>query len=211
MNLETLGVNYGPEFQRYNSQYGNALEKIGWTWYDTVTYTSAATTALRAFGAIRATLNLGNMEIAGQLASPKAFFVRAIRVKMLVPPFVTTAAADGNAQTGAIDDARQVLENGVLQFTIGQKNYGQWPLWMLPAGGGIVPFMQTGDIDVVVQYANNGIEDPRAVYSLSVPVFIGPQMNFSVDLLWPAGALTLDGGNANIFIGLDGDLLRPVQ
>ncbi|MFA5430379.1 MAG: hypothetical protein WC329_04400 [Candidatus Omnitrophota bacterium] len=211
MDLSSFGINYGPEFQRYNSQYGNALEKIGWTWYDTVPYVSAATNALRAFGAIRATLNLGNMEIAGQLASPKAFFVRAIRVKMLGDPFVTTAAADGNPQTGSVDDAALLLETGVLQFTIGQKNYGQWPLWMLPAGGGIKPFFQTGDIDVVVQYANNGVEDPRAVYSLSVPVFIGPQMNFAIDLLWPAGPVTLDQGNINIWVGLDGDLLRPVQ
>lgn len=197
-------------YAKYDTQFAGAKEKIGWMWWDTVTYTTAVTTALTLFTATRATLNLSNMEIAGQLASPKAFFLRAIRVKPIMSPFVTTAAADGNAQTGQVDDIRQLCETGVLQLTIGQKNYGQWPLWALPAGGGILPFFQTGDVDVVVQFGNNGEVNPACVYTLSTPLFIAPQINFRVDLYWPA-AVTLDSGTCTIFVGLDGDLIRPVQ
>jgi hypothetical protein len=201
---------YPTEYSKYDTQYGGAKEAIGWTWYDSILYTSAATTALALFNAVRATLNIGNMEVAGQLASPKAFFLRAIRFKPYSHPFVTTAAADGAAQTGLVDDLAMLTEQGVLQITIGQKIYGQWPLWMLPSGGGIVSFFQTGDIDVVVQYANNGIADPRAVYSLTKPLFIAPQINFRIDLLWPAGAVTLDSGNTTVWVGLDGSYC-PVQ
>jgi hypothetical protein len=202
---------YPSEYNRYDTQFQGAKEAIGWTWYDRHLYTSAATTVLTFFTIVPALLDAGNMEVAGQLASPKAFFLRAIRVHPLAHPFSTTAAADANIQTGVVDDLCSLLELGVLQLTIGQKIYGQWPLWMLPSGGGIVPFMQTGDIDVVIQMANNGICDPRAVYSLTKPLFIAPQINFRVDLLWPAGPITLDFGNMFIWVGLDGDLIRPVQ
>lgn len=202
---------YPPEYKRYDTQFQGAKETIGWAWYDTITYTSATTIAAAMFTATRATLNLSNMEIAGQLAAPKAFFLRAIRVLPLLAPYSIVVQATGNVQTGVIDDMRLLLNTGVLQLTIGQKNYGQWPLWMLPAGGGVIPFVATGDVDVIVDYANNGVCDPRAVYSLTKPLFIAPQINFRVDLLWPAGAVTLATGNPTIVVVLDGDLVRPVQ
>lgn len=210
--LQTLAErsSYPAEFARYDSQYGGVKEWIGWTWYDTVTYISAATTRLAMFNALRA-LNLSNMQAASQFPSPQGFFLRAIRVQPYIRPFITTMAADGNPQTGSIDDMKTLLETGVLTFTIGQKLYGQWPLWMLPAGGGIVAVTANGDIDVSMQVANNGLQDPRAVYTLSKPIFIAPQINFAVTLDWPAGAVTLDSGNCNICVMLDGDSVRPVQ
>lgn len=198
------------QYQKYNTQYGDAIEKIGWMWWDTASYVSTTTTQLTFFTAARANRILSNMEIVGQLASPKAFLVRAIRIQPLILPFVTTAAADGNTQTGSLDDLRALLNTSYCEITIGQKTYGQFLSWTLPAGGGVVPFMQTGDIDVVVEYGNNGVADPRAAYTLSTPLFIAPQINFRVDMYW-AAALTLDGGNTNIAVILDGDLLRPVQ
>lgn len=209
MNPAELAQRYGypSEYQRYDTQFQGAKECIGWTWYDTVTYVSAATTALAMFTVTRATLNLGNMEVAGQLASPKAFFLRAIRVDPIIIPFATTAAGNGAAQTGAITDMQALTHNGILQLTIGQKVYGQWPLWMLPAGGGMV----VAGVYPIAQVVTNGIADPRAVYSLTKPLFIAPQINFRVDLLWPAGAITTVATAPNIWVGLDGDLIRPVQ
>jgi hypothetical protein len=61
-----------------------------------------------------------------------------------------------------------------------------------------------------VDYAQNGIADPRAVNTLSKPLFIGPQINFNARVDW-AAALTLSGGDTAITFLLDGDLLRPVQ
>jgi hypothetical protein len=209
MDPRVLAQRYGypSEYNNYDTQWQGAKEAIGWSWYDTTLYTSAATQALALFTIMRATLNLSNMEAAGQLASPKAFFLRAIRFKPLSHPFATTAAGDGAAQTGLVDDLAMLTEQGILQLTIGQKIYGQWPLWMLPAGGGIL----SAGVYPIAQYGNNGSPDARAVYTLSKPLFIAPMINFRVDLLWPAGAVTLDSGNTNVQVVLDGDLIRPVQ
>jgi hypothetical protein len=213
MDPRVLAQRYGypTQYNSYDTQYSGAKEAVGWMLYHKLQYTSAATVALRYFTAIPANIEFGNMEVAGQLASPKAFFLRAIRVRIDGQPFSTTAVADANIQDGRANDLVMLLEHGVLQLTIGSKQYGQWPLHVLPAGGGVVISWQTGDIDVVIQDANNGIQDPRAVYSLSKPLFIAPQINFYVDLLWPNGPYTLDQGNTNILVMLDGDLIRPVQ
>lgn len=203
--------NFPALFDEYKTTYGNKLEWVGWMLWHKVVYTSAVTVQLPFFTVAPANIEVGNMELAGQLSSPQAFFIRAIRIRIDMRPESTTAAATGNVQTGALDDMIQLLEHGVLQLSIGRKVYGLWPCWCLPAGGGLVPFMQTGDIDVVIDIANNGVADPRAVYSLTKPLFIPPQMNFRVDIFWPNGPYTLVAGNPNICVMLDGDMVRPVQ
>ena len=60
-----------------------------------------------------------------------------------------------------------------------------------------------------IDYAQNGIADPRAVNTLSKPLFISPQINFNARIDW-AAAITLTVSPA-ITLLLDGDLLRPVQ
>lgn len=201
---------FPPEYERYNSQFGGQKEVIGWTWWDTVTYVSAATTALRFFNAVRATTDLSNMEVAGQLAAPKAFLIRAPLLYVKQRPEATVAAATGATQTGSLDDVVQLINTGVATLTIGNKTYGQWPLWKLLAGGGAYGQMATGDIDVVVQYANVGKPDNRVTYSVTKPIFLAPQINFVVDVAWPA-ALTLALGDTPLTFALDGDLIRPVQ
>jgi hypothetical protein len=87
------------------------------------------------------------------------------------------------------------------------------PLWCLTAGGGAMGMLAIaagGAAFNSMDYAQNGVADPRAVNTLSKPLFIGPQINFNGVVNWPA-ALTLAGGNTDLTILLDGDLLRPVQ
>jgi hypothetical protein len=205
---------YPPEYEQYNSQYQGRKEVIGWAWYDTVTYTSGTTTAITLFNAIRATLDLSNMEVAGQLAAPKAFLGRALRFFVKGRPRSVARAASTNPNTGGIDNVAQLINTGVLSLNIGSKNYGKIPLWMLPAGGGAFGLIgvegATADPGAAIDYGTNGIPDPRAVYSLSQPIFIAPQINWQVDLFWPA-ALTLAGGDHTISVVFDGDLIRPVQ
>jgi hypothetical protein len=82
---------------------------------------------------------------------------------------------------------------------------------MLPAGGGIVSRMGIVAASVL-DSNNNGHPDPRAVYTLSKPLFIAPQINFRIDMIWPAGAETLVSISPKpIWCGIDGDLIRPVQ
>ena len=197
---------YPPEYQRYNSQYAGQLEAIGWKWWDTQTYVSGTTTQLTGFFNVRATVDLSNMEIAFQLAAPKAFLVRAIRFYVKFRPGTITGATVGGVaiQTGEFDDLVQLINTGVFSLTIGNKTYNQEPMWCLTAGGGAFGILSTGS------YAQNGWPDPRAVNTLSKPLFIGPQINFSARIDWPA-TLTLAGGNPAVTILLDGDLLRPVQ
>lgn len=201
---------FPPEYERYNTQYAGEKEVIGHMWWDTATYVSGTTTRLTLFTTTRATVDLSNMEVNGQLAAPKAFLLRAPRLYIKQRPEATVAAATGATQTGSVDDVAQLLNTGVATLTIGNKQYGQWALWTLLAGGGAWGMMQTGDIDVVAQYANVGPPDNRIPYVLSKPIFIAPQINFNLVMEWPA-ALTLALGDSNLCFGLDGDLIRPVQ
>lgn len=213
MEPSQLAARYGypSQFQQYDTQYQGAKEAIGWTWWDVNNYTTAATTQLAFFTTMKATRNLSNMKLAGQLPMPSAFFLRAIRVQIYDLPYDEALVAAPATQTGQLNDHTRLLENGIAELFIGDKLYGQWPLWMLPAGGGIVTNMGIVAASVL-DHNNNGVQDPRAVYTLSKPLFIAPQINFRVDLTWPAGAETLVSISPKpIWVGLDGDLVRPVQ
>jgi hypothetical protein len=193
----------------FRQQYGTRLDQsqvINWVWYDTLLYTSAATTQLTYFNAIRATRDIGNMEVAGVLAHPKAFIVRAIRVSVERVPTQNTILPI------AATDIALLIYNGFATFEIGNKNYGVWPLKALPAGGGPWSAMAAGGAEAATEvfaHATNGVPDPRAIYTLSQPLLIDPQINFQFQLGW-AAAQTLSG-NVNIKVMLDGELMRPVQ
>lgn len=205
---------FPPEYDRYNTQYQGRKETIGWVWYDTVTYTSGTTVAATMFNAVRATIDLSNMEVAGQFAAPKGFLCRVIRFYVKQRSRSVARAASTAAQTGGMDNVAQLINTGVLTLQVGQKQYLRIPLWMLPSGGGATGQMAvqgaTADPGGAIDYGTSGIADPRAVYALSQPVFIAPQINFQVDLFWPA-AITLAGGDTTISVAMDGDIVRPVQ
>lgn len=205
---------YPVEYDRYSTQYAGQIENIGWMLYDTATYTSAATVTLRFFNAVRASRDLGNMELASQLPAGKAFLVRALRFMVKQEPRSVARAAAGTVQTGAVDNVARLGYTGAMRLIVGSKVYCEFPLWMIPAGGGAYgQYASDGDVadpGEIQDWANNGVPDVRNAYTLSKPIFIPPQMNFYVDCFW-AAALTLAGGNTNVTIALDGELLRPVQ
>jgi hypothetical protein len=205
---------YPREYEQYSASYGNKLDRIGWKWWDTQTYVSGTTTQLPQWFNVRATPDLGNMEVAFQLAAPKAFLIRAIRFFMKQRPRAVSPAATSGPQLGAIDNIAQIINTGVFVLTIGNKQFAMEPLWVLTAGGGAMGAMALATTAsaaaVYTDMAQNGIADPRAVNTLSIPIFIPPQLNFSAVVSWPA-ALTLSGGNTDICFLLDGDILRPVQ
>lgn len=204
--------NFPREYAAYNTQYANQLETIGWQWWDTQTFVSGTTTSLTQFFNVRATPDLGNMEVAFQLAAPKAFLIRAIRFFVKQRP--STISPVTSPQTGNFDNIAQLINTGVFTFTIGNKQYAQNALWTLTAGGGASGAMAAANSTVAASnyfdYAQSGIADPRAVYTLAKPLFIPPQMNFNAVVTWPA-VITLAGGNTTVCFLLDGDLLRPVQ
>lgn len=190
-------------------KYGTLLQQsqtISWIWYDKLAYVSGTTTLLTFFNAVRATLDIGNMELAGQLSGMKAFVVKAIRV------YFSVETIEAAAVPGAGNDVARLINAGILQFTVGNKNYGTWPLHALPAGGGVYSDMAGAGGEATNQfqsYAQNGLPDPRCVYTLEHPLLIEPQINFQTQISWPA-AQTLTG-NTDITVMLDGSLIRPVQ
>lgn len=205
---------YPAEYERYNSQYAGQIEAIGWKLWDTQTFVSGTTLTLAQWFNVRATPDLSNMEVAFQLPAPKAFLVRAVRFFIKQRPRSVVKAAVTNPNTGALDNVAQLINTGVWSLTIGNKIYNQEPLWCLTAGGGASGVFAlegaTADPGAAADYGQNGIADPRAVNTLSKPIFIAPQINFSAVVSWPA-VITLAGGDTAITMLLDGDLLRPVQ
>jgi hypothetical protein len=215
MSMQDPGVYtsyYPKEYRDYNTQYGGKIEAVGWKWWDTQTYVSGTTTSLPQWFNVRATPDLGNMEIAFQLAAPKAFLIRAIRFYVKQRPRTVSPAS--GAGVGAFDNIAQLINTGTFTITVGNKQYTLDPLWTLTSGGGAFGAMAAATAvattQMYVDYATNGVPDPRAVNTLSKPLFIGPQINFSGVMTWPA-ALTLNGGNTDLCVLLDGDILRPVQ
>jgi hypothetical protein len=209
-------TDFPEEYAKYNTQYlrGGEMEVIDWMLWDTVTYTSGTTVQATFFTNTRATVDLGNMELAGQLAAPKGFLVRAFRFYVKQRPRSLARAAAGAVQPGAIDNIQQLTNTGVLEFTIGNKEYGTFPLYELPSGGGAYGLIASdGDVadpGEIQDFATSGVPDPRNAFALSDPLFIQPAINFRADITWPA-ALTLAGGNTTITLAMDGDLVRPLQ
>jgi hypothetical protein len=213
-NLPGVYTDYYPkEYQDYNTQYKGQIESVGWKWWDTQTYVSGTTTLLQQWFNVRATQDLSNMEVAFQLSAPKAFLCRAIRFFIKQRPSIVTTSAivsGGSSQVGALDNVAQLINTGVFTLTVGNKQYVVDPLWVLTAGAGAMGFLGLTGAASMVDFGQNGIADPRAVNTLSKPLFIAPQINFTASVSWPA-ALTLAGGNQSLCFLLDGDLLRPVQ
>lgn len=184
--------------------------------YDYQTYTSAATTQLTFFNSLPANRFAGNMQLAGQLPAGNSFLVMAIRLAAIpdVSELATAAGADGDAD-GALQDINILLRDAIVTLFIGQKDYGSWPALALPGGMGATGEM--GNIGTTVAGSNqqfqsglNGYADPRAVYSLSVPLAIPEQYNFRLVLDF-AAAVTLNGGDTQLIGMLDGELMRPSQ
>jgi hypothetical protein len=200
-------------YQAYAAQYGGVIESIGGRLYDTDTYATGVTTQITFFTTLRNNLALSNMVNQGLLAAPKAFLIRAICVHVIQEPQEVARVAAASIQTGPIYNLCQIIDSGVLQLTIGNKLYGEYPLWALPAGMGVFGVMIADPAlaaNSIPQFAVNGVPDIRNVRTLTKPVFIGPMINFSVTIKWQA-AITIVGANPLIMVIFDGDQLRPVQ
>lgn len=200
-------------YNQYRTTYPD-IEVIGGMLWDTAAYVSAATLQLQFYNAVRATPDLSNMDTPSLLSNNKAFLIRALRFRVLQTTRATARAADGSVQPGAIDNIAQLLNTGYFQLIISSKPYCQFPLWTIPAGDGPMG-MGAADGDnpttgVIADWASNGEPSSDNVLSLSQPLFLAPMVNFYCQINW-AAAITLAGGNTNLQVIFDGDLMRPVQ
>lgn len=200
------------DYTQFNSQFPGR-EVIDGALWDTLTYTSGATTVLNFFNAVRATIDLSNMTQAGLLPAPDSFLVRAIRIFFKNRPESTATAAAGAVEVSSHDDLSLLLDNAAVVFTIGQKDYGIYPAKTLPAGGGAFGKIAVNNILVAgaaVDFATNGVPHIYNTFTLGKPVLIKSQINFGVQMTWPAGFVTLIR-SVNISVVLDGDRIRAIQ
>lgn len=218
MSTQVPGFSGGPllsAYRQYSTKFPST-EIIGSMLWDTFTFVSGAggTVLARFFNAVRASLDLGNMETPSVLTGDKAMLVRAFRFYVKQEPRTVARAATGNVQAGATDNLAQLMDTGVMTLIIGDKSYAQFPLWTVPSGAGQFGMLalsgDAADPGSIVDAAVAGVPTVENALVLSQPLFIAPQMKFEVQIAWPA-VITLSGGNTNITFALDGDLLRPVQ
>jgi hypothetical protein len=198
----------------YNTRTPDGLEIVPWNLWDTITYTSGTTVRAALFNAVRATRDLGNMTVASMLPNPFGFLARGIRFFIKGQVWSINQAASDAADTGGLNDAQLLGRTGVLSLTIGTKEAFVAPLWMITAGGGAAgPLAVAGGeaTNVSTSFGQIGIPDPRAAYTFARPLAIDSAINFDVVLSWPAGAVTLEQGNTDLSVVLDGELSRPIQ
>ena len=202
-------MDYPREFHQWRTTLsGRQIEKVTFALWDTATYTSAATVRLEMFTSVRATKDLSNVAQTGMLPAGTGMLIESIRFIVKNHPRSTTAVATGTNQTGAIDDIMSLINTGWFTLVIGSKQYAQFPLHMLPSGSGV--YGGGTGVTTWIDWGSNGMPDPRAVYSLPVPLFIEPGIQVVATCEW-AAALTLAGGNTPVSIVLDGEQVRPTQ
>jgi hypothetical protein len=155
-----------------------------------------------------------NMTLAGQLAAGSSFLVQSIGIDYLPG----TAAVRFGAQSALshVADLFAILRRGVLQFSIGGKEYLRLaPLLQLPVRSHINAAIAASDQTTPaaamqtfasIAFADGPVFSPR-------PLLIPAGQNFLVTLAWPAGAVAIPSADAAARIGiqLGGTLYRPVQ
>ncbi len=192
----------------------NRNEIIGYSLYDRQTYVSATTPSLEFFQTRQSSIVNGNLTLPGQLPSGNHFLIQAIRVAILADTSETAVAAPAaGVSNGAIEDVKELIYDGVGELTINGRPFGTYPIDQTPHGGGpqgVMSNVGTGTAPQSAQYqaATNGIPDPRAVYTLAMPISLPPMTNFIYKLTWNA-VKTLIIGNTDIRVTFDGQLLRP--
>ncbi len=187
-------------------------ERIPWTWFDTLTYTSGTTVTLDFFQAVNADKNLSNMVAAGQIPSPQFFDLYQCSIAYLIPVTSSGIVAAPTA-TGAVTDVRN-LSNGAANFQVASKDYWQGPQLALPCGGGpdarvAIAGTYAAPNQVQKEFANNGVPDLRNRYSFWGDITLPHNQNFVWRLTWSA-PITLLAGNSNIKVWMDGYLYRRV-
>jgi len=141
-----------------------------------------------------------NMQAAGVLPSLNTFETRAMRVVISS----TTPDPAAAAPDPFIPD---LIYNSVVTFLVGEKEAITAPTYMFPSGGGVLA--ANGGMP-----PNHGQPDPLATFRFAEPVFMEPQQNFRVEMLFPRGLPDTVGeslGPRRIWVVLDGYLTRDVQ
>jgi hypothetical protein len=160
-----------------------------------------------------------NLQAAGVLPSLNTFEARALRVVVSSLhrfPIKSDDRIKRDEIIGELNEAEilaDLIYNSVTTLIVGEKVMIEMPTFWFPSGAGVSPG---------ANISNHGEPDPTATFRFAEPVFIEPQQNFRVEMLFPQGlpgqaatplVNTLAGvkGPLRIWVVLDGYLTRDVQ
>lgn len=209
-----LGNPIPQEWESYVTQVNLGLEVIPAFLYSTATYVSATTLVLPFFTTVSgANAALTNMQQPNMLPNPESFLIQAIRV--FYHSAVQEDAGVGGAGAtlaGQFNNVVSLSRLGIMDFKIGNKSYGPYPLHTLATGTyvqGRMTSTGTSAAPVYGSYAQVG----GPLYSLFPNLMIAPLQQFNVTLSWPAGAVTLSPAAQQLPIEVifDGQLARSIQ
>lgn len=199
------------EWSSYVTQSNLGLEIIPHMLYSVKNYVSGATTILTFFDFVRGSRpDLTDMQQPNMLPNPESFLIQNIRVFGWGNLDAPDPVSPPDTQVSQFNSMIELTKRGILELKIGNKSYGPWPLWTLPAHNFVKGGLSSGTIDL-----DYGQVDGM-LYSLFPNLMISPLQQFSVVLSWPGGAVTLDPDGEGtpelpIEILFDGQLARSIQ
>lgn len=206
---------FGPNFDDFKITFGNNLEFIGDTLFDTRNYTTAVTTSLPFFSSTQ-TEDLTNLDLGNMIPDRQGFLVMSIRFSPKMLPLSVARSASATISPGVTNMMAQLINTGRLELNFLNKDYGTFPLWMLPAGGGVASNFAlegaTADPGAFLDYANNGVPDARNIYVMEQPLFLPPMTKLGVVCKWPVPIIfTPPVTSLQLVLAFDGLMVRPVQ
>lgn len=205
-----INQNIPQAWSSYVTQVNLGLEVIPDVLYDTLTIGSGAgsTPELRFYQQTNVNLDISNMKQAGMLGNPEAFLIQNISIYFKTTAQIIASAAAG-AFTGTFNDIILAVNTGIAEMTIGNKKYGPWPLWRLPASTfvkGVVSSAGATAANTAVAYGQ--LDGP--LYPLFPNLMLSPLQPFVMSVRWPSGSPALSA-NLVMSVLFDGQRARSIQ
>ncbi len=174
------------QWNEYVSQTNLGLEVIPHMLYSVKPYISTVTTILTFFDTVEGSrADLTNMSQPNMLPNPEAFLIQNIRIfSWFQPQSNDSGAGDCADLVSEFSAMVELTKRGILRLKIGNKQYGPWPLWTLPAHNFVKGAFSTGS-DLLGDYG----QVDGMLYPLNPYIMIAPLQQFTVSLQWP-GATT---------------------
>lgn len=205
-----INQNIPDAWSSYVTQVNLGLEVVPSVLYDTLTIAAGAgsTPELRFYQQTNVNLDISNMKQAGMLGNPEAFLIQNIRFFFKLPAQIIASAAAG-AFTGLFNDEVLASNTSIAELTIGNKKYGPWPVWMLPAANfikGSVSSAGATAANTAVAYGQ--LDGP--LYPLFPNLMLSPLQPFVLSFRFPSGSPALSAGLVTECL-FDGQLARSIQ
>lgn len=206
-----VNINIPDAWTSYVTQTNLGLEVVPHCLYDTLPIHPGAVPSavnpatLKFFQQSNMTADITNMKNPGMLPNPEAMLIQSIRLFFEVP--MTTTMDQALAQSLWINLS-------VALLTIGNKQYGPWPVWQLTSGArltgcnvGITDCFYTQNEGPLYPLFPNLMLSPLQPFNLTITT---TQSNATTGAKAPPTFPTADG---DIFIQVmfDGQLARSIQ